>query len=66
MCEGVHGCAQVYTGVHMCVQVYIHVRGWVGACTYMYVGGCLCARVGAACAGVHGCVWKFAEVRGCL
>ena len=30
---------------------------------------CLCARVCAVCAvctGVHGCVWKSAEVRGCL
>ena len=27
---------------------------------------CLCARVCAVCAGVHGCVCKFVEVCGCL
>ena len=53
-------CVRVCTGVSMCVQVYIHVRGWVR------VGGCLCARVCAVCAGVHGCVWKSAEVCECL
>ena len=67
MCVGVCMCA----GVRGCVQVYIHVTCmWVGAgrrgCTYMYVGVCLCVQVCAVCAGVHGCVWKSAEVRGCL
>ena len=50
MGAGVCVCVRVCTGVSMCVQVYIHVRGWVR------VGGCLCARVCAVCAGVHGCV----------
>ena len=64
---GVRVCA----GVRGYTQLYIHVTCiWVGAggrgCTYMYVGVCLCAQVCAVCAGVHGCVWKSAEVRGCL
>ena len=34
--------------------MYIHVRGYVR----VWVGGCLCA----VCVGMHGCVWKSAEV----
>ena len=30
------------------------------------MGVCLCARVCAVCAGVHGCVWMSAEVHKCL
>ena len=46
----------VCAGVHRCAH----------ACTWVGVGGCLCARLCVICAGVHRCVWKSAEVCECL
>ena len=48
------------------VRVFVGVRGCVRKYTYMYVGWCGCERVCVGMCGMHRCVWKCAEVRGCL
>ena len=58
-CAGIHGCAQVCAGVQECAGVCPAMCSYVRVYANVHVYALVCE-------GVWGCVWKYAEVLGCL